>query len=124
MNSLSKTMTDEPLIPFAIIGGVLFVIYGFSRPSDPVETIEVRPATIRALETMQQDLVGRSLTEQERQDVLDGFIEDEVLMREAFRRQLEQKDSRVRKRLLDVMRSTLDQPVAPPTRGRVASLLS
>ena len=32
---------------------------------------------------------------------------------------MEKKDSRVRKRLLDVMRSTLDQPVAAPTRAEL-----
>ena len=107
------------LIPFAIIGGVLFVVYGFRQPDEQVETIEVKPATVRALEQMQEDLVGRPLTEAERQNVVEGYIEEEVLMREAFRMELEKKDSRVRKRLLNVMRSTLDQPVSQPTRAEL-----
>ncbi len=114
-----KTLAEEPLILFSILGGVFFVIYGFSKPASQVETITVRSSTIRALESMQQDLTGRTLTDQERQDVVEGFIEDEVLIHEAFRMELQKKDPRVRKRLLDVMRSTLDQPVAPPTRAQL-----
>ena len=117
MRRIWQTMSDEPFIAFAIIGGLLFMLHGFRNTADQatVETIEVRPATVRALEQVQQDLVGRPLTDKERQEIVEGFIEDEVLMREAFRRGLEKKDSRVRKRLLNVMRSTLDQPVAQPT---------
>ena len=47
MRRIRQIMVDEPLIPFALIGAVLFVVYGFSRPDDSVETIEVRPATLR-----------------------------------------------------------------------------
>ena len=65
------------------------------------------------------DLVGRPLTDKERQDVVEGYIEEEILMREAFRLELEKKDSRVRKRLIDVMRSTIDQPVSQPTRAEL-----
>jgi len=119
MYRIWKSATDEPLVPFAIIGGVLFAVYGLARPEQDVETIEVRPATVGALEQMQQDLLGRPLTEQERQDAVEGYIDEEVLMREALRMELEKKDSRVRKRLLDVMRSTLDQPVAEPTRAEL-----
>ncbi len=119
MRRIWQTMVDEPLIPFALIGGVLFVVYGFRKPADNVETIEVRPATLRALETMRQDLVGRPLTDQERKEIVEGFIDEEVLTREAFRMELEKKDSRVRKRLLNVMRSTLDRPVAQPTRAQL-----
>ena len=119
MHRIRQIMLDEPLIPFAILGGVLFVVYGFRQPPRVVETIEISTSTVRALERAQQELVGRPLTEQERMDVLEGYIEEEVLLREAFRMELEKKDSRVRQRLLNVMRSTLDQPVAPPTRAEL-----
>ena len=69
-----QIMWDEPLIPFALVGGVLFVVYGFRRPGANVETIEVRPATIRALEQMQPDIVGRPLTHREKQEIVEGFI--------------------------------------------------
>ena len=37
---------------------------------------------------MQEDLVGRPLTDEERQDVVEGYIEEEVLMHEAYRMDL------------------------------------
>lgn len=116
MRRYIQLMLEEPLIPFALIGCVLFVGYGFRKPTDEIETISISTSTVRSLETMQEELTGRPLTEAERQEVFDGYVDDEVLMREAFRRELEKKDSRVRKRLLSVMRSTLDQPIAQPTR--------
>ena len=119
MRRVWQAMVDEPLILFAIIGGVLFAVHGLRKSDDLIENIEIRPTTIRALQTMQQDLAGRPLTDSERENLVQGLIEDEVLMREAFRRELEKKDSRVRKRLLSVMRSTLDQPVAAPTRAEL-----
>ena len=49
MRRIWQAMVDEPLIPFAIIGGVLFVVYGFRKPEEQAETVEVNPATLRAL---------------------------------------------------------------------------
>jgi hypothetical protein len=68
-------------------------------------------------------LRGRPITDEERQAMIDSHIEDEVLMREALRRGLEKKDSRVRKRLLTVMRSTLDEQVPEPTRAELQAYL-
>ncbi len=113
-----ESLQQEPLIPFALIGGLLFAVYGFSKP-DEVETIEITPQTRRALEDMEESLRGRPLTDEERQTLIDSHVEDEVLMREALRRGLEQKDSRVRRRLLTVMRSTLDEQVPEPTRAEL-----
>ena len=105
---------EEPLIPFAVIGGILFALYGLFAPATK-ERIEIQPQTVQALEEMEIELRGRPLTDIERQLVIDSHIEDEVLMREAFRQELEKKDSRVRKRLLTVMRASLDEPVGEPT---------
>lgn len=113
-----NALHHEPLIPFALIGGLLFVAYGFGKPT-PAEVIEITPQTIRALEDFEESLRGRPITDEERQVLIDSHIEDEVLMREALRRGLERKDSRVRKRLLTVMRSTLDEQVPEPTRAEL-----
>ena len=109
---------QEPLVPFALIGGILFALYGFQNPTAR-ERIEIQPQTLRALEEMEVEMRGRSLTESERQLLIDSHIEDEVLLREAYRQELEKKDSRVRKRLLNVMRSSLDEPVAEPTQAQL-----
>ena len=108
----------EPLIPFALIGGLLFVAYGFGKPT-PVEVIEITPQTIQTLVDSAETMRGRAVTDEERKVMIDSHIEDEVLLREAMRRGLEKKDSRVRKRLLTVMRSTLDEQVPEPTRAEL-----
>lgn len=118
VRGIRESLQQEPLIPFALIGGMLFAVYGFSK-SEQVETIEITPQTRRALEDMEESLRGRPLTDEERQTLIDSHVEDEVLMREALRRGLERKDSRVRRRLLTVMRSTLDEQVPEPTRAEL-----
>lgn len=114
--SLWQALNTEPLIPFALIGGLLFAAYGFAKPQTR-EVIELTPQTLQALENMEVTLRGRPLTEDERQQMIDSHIENEVLMREAFRRGLEKKDGRVRRRLLTMMRSALDEQVPEPTRA-------
>ena len=109
---------QEPLIPFAVIGGILFAVYGFKQPVE-IETIEITPQTLRALENLEIDLRGRPLSDDEQNLLVESFIEDEVLMREAFRRGLEKKDPRVRKRLLNVMRESLDEPIAEPSSAQL-----
>lgn len=113
-----NALHQEPLILFALIGGLLFVAYGFGKAT-PVEVIEITPQTLRALEDSEESLRGRPVTDEERRALIDSHIEDEVLLREALRRGLEKKDSRVRKRLLTVMRTGLDEQVPEPTRAEL-----
>ena len=118
LRRLLDALFQEPLIPFAVIGGLLFAVYGLTRPAER-ETIEVTPQTVQTLEDLEVDLRGRPLTDEERKLLVESYIEDEVLMHEAFRMGLERKDSRVRKRLLSVMRTSLDEPVAEPNLGQL-----
>ncbi len=113
-----QAIQREPLVPFALIGGLLFAVYGFGKPEE-VETIEITPQTVQALADAEENLRGRPVTDDGRQILIDGHIEDEILMREALRRGIERKDARVRQRLLTVMRSALDEQVPEPTRAEL-----
>ena len=59
-------------------------------------------------------MLGRDLTGEEVRTVVQDLIDDEVLLREARRRGFDQQDYRVRRRLLNVMRSALDEAVPEP----------
>jgi peptidyl-prolyl cis-trans isomerase C len=104
----------EPLVWFALLGGALGLAWVLLAPAD-VETIRIEPETLRALEKNQEDLLGRPLTEEERQKAHEGFIDDEVLLREALSRGLQWSDGRVRQRLTRIMRASMTETVPDPS---------
>ena len=105
----------EPILAFFLLGGLFYALSIAIRPAADLETIEIRAETVRALIQQQEELLGRTLSGKEVRDVVQGYVDDEVLLREARRRGFDEDDFRVRKRLLTMMRSTLDEPVAEPS---------
>lgn len=104
---------------FLAVGGVLIVGFGATlraaRERDSV--IALHPEVVEAVVARQQELSGRALTEEERSSAVEGFIEEEMLVREAFRRGLDRSDRRVRPLLRDhAARELLEAAgYAPPT---------
>jgi hypothetical protein len=104
----------EPLVWFAALGGALGLAWVLLAPAD-VETIRIEPETLRGIEKNQEDLLGRPLTEEERERAREGYIDDEVLLREALRRGLHWSDGRVRQRLTRIMRASMTEAVPDPS---------
>ena len=111
---LSAFVRREPLVAFVVLGAALYGVWVLAAPAD-VETVRIEPAALRALETQQAELLGRPLTEGEAEEVREGHIDDEVLLREALGRGLQFSDSRVRQRLTRIMRGALTETVADPS---------
>jgi hypothetical protein len=111
---LWSTLRREPLVWFVVLGVVLGASWVWLAPPD-TETIRVESETLRALEKQQEELLGRPLTDEERTRVHEGYIDDEVLLREALRRGLQWSDSRVRQRLTRIMRAALTENVPDPS---------
>lgn len=104
----------EPLVLFVLVGVVLFGTWRALVPRD-VETIRVEQEVLRMLEKQHEELVGRPLTDEERAEAHEGYIEDEILLREALKRGLQWSDSRVRRRLTRIMRGALTETVPDPS---------
>ena len=104
----------EPLVLLVVLGAALYGVWALAAPAGG-ETVRIEEATLRGLEARQVELLGRELTAQERQDLREGFIDDEVLLREALRRGLHFSDGRVRQRLTRIMRGALTETVADPS---------
>ena len=70
----------EPLVNFAVGGGLLFLAYWFwaAPAADPV----VFPEMAQAMVKEQSRLLGRSLTAVERRAVMADYVNEEVLVRE------------------------------------------
>ena len=104
----------EPLVWFAVLGGALGVAWVLLAPA-PAETVRVESETLRSLEKQREDLLGRPLTDEERQQARDSFVDEEVLLREALRRGLQWSDGRVRQRLTRIMRASMSETVPDPS---------
>lgn len=101
-----------------MLGALVYTAYAALTPQRR-GVVEVKQSTIRVLQKQQEDLLGRPLTEEEKQTLVENHIDEEVLLLEAERRGFDKLDYRVRKRLLNVMRSTLIEQVPDPTRAQL-----
>jgi len=108
----------EPLVWFLVVGGVLFFTYRALAPA-PRDTIVVTRETAAALIQQYEILTGVAADAAQRETVIQGHIDDEVLLKEAFRRGYHETDFRTRKRLLSVMRTTLTQVQPAPSRAQL-----
>jgi hypothetical protein len=108
----------EPILHFVLLGALAFVAYAALAPA-VTKTIVIRPEIVDGLEAQREEILGRPLTEEERSEIVERLIEDEILVREAYRRGLDRSDSRVRERLLVVMRYSLDEVVPDPDRDQL-----
>ena len=109
-----SNLRREPLVWFVVLGAVLGAAWVWLAPAD-TETIRVESETLRALEKQQEDLLGRPLTDEERQLAHESFVDEEVLLREALRRGLQWSDGRVRQRLTRIMRASMTEMVPDPS---------
>ena len=79
-------------------------------------------ASIDALARDQEELLGRPLSEDERRALVESAIEDEVLLREAYRRGLD-RDAVVRRHLVQKMRFILGEEAPEPTEAQLEAYL-
>ena len=106
-------MSKEPLVHFLGAAALLFAANAVFSGDDR-EMITVDAATQEYLIKQEQDLRLRPLTEEEKREVVDGFIEEEILVREAKKRGLD-NSSRIRQLLIQNMRFFVASDLPQPT---------
>ena len=79
------------------------------------ETIQVTTQTIDALVQQRESISLQPVNPEERKEIVQGHIEDEILLREAYKRGFDKNDYRVRKRILSMMRSSLSEVIPEPS---------
>ena len=104
---------QEPLIHFLGLAALLFVA-NMVFSGDEREVIEVDLDTQAYLVKAQEDLLLRPLNDDERQDIIDNFIEEEVFVREARARGFD-NSSRIRTLMIQNMRFFLSSDVPAPS---------
>jgi parvulin-like peptidyl-prolyl isomerase len=108
---------------FASLGALLFVADAI-RTTPERETISVTPEIVDSLARTREELSGSPVTAQERPALVAGYVSDEILLREAYARDLHRQDGLVRKRLLELMRFLLVEEPAEPTRSELDGYLA
>ncbi len=110
----------EPLVHFLIIGAALFVLYGLWGQQDSQEqerTITITTGEIAWLTDAWEKRWMRPPTSEERQGLIDQYLREMILYREAVAMGLDRDDSVIRRRLaqkLEFLSQDLISP-QPPT---------
>jgi hypothetical protein len=116
----ARQILREPLLHFLVAGGVLFAVFsltgnkGSVPPTDKTITVDDEALLTflqyrsKAFEPEYFTDQIQALSEQERKDLVDQFVEEEMLYREAKALGLEQGDYVIRQRLVQKMRFLMD----------------
>ena len=118
MKNFLSSLYKSPILHFILLGTVLIVAYSNLKPPGR-ESIYITTQTIDALVQQQESITQHPVTPEQRQMIIENHIEEEVLLREAYKRGFDKNDYRVRKRLLNVMRTSLSEVIAKPTAAQL-----
>ena len=97
----SRSLLRQPLFQFLVLGVVLFALYAIFGQKQEAESKEIviTNQQIALLATMWEKQWRRPPTPQEMQGLVESFIREEVLYREALAMGLDRDDTVVRRRL-------------------------
>jgi peptidyl-prolyl cis-trans isomerase C len=104
--SLIKRCLRQPLLHFLIAGFALFVLYGGLHRStvnqDP-QRIEITPEVVQRIAISWLARWQRPASEQQLQGLIDEYVKEEILYREALKLGLDKDDTIIRRRLAQKM---------------------
>jgi peptidyl-prolyl cis-trans isomerase C len=112
----------ETFVHFVIAGAVLFAIDAVRASSDTA-TIIVTPEVVQGLMREREELLDRSASPDERSALVARYVDEEILLHEAYTRELYRRDGVVRRRLLELMRFLLLEEPAEPTARELRAYL-
>ena len=107
------SLLREPLVAFAGLGGAFFLLYHLSTADERV--IEVSKADQASLVADYEMLVGRKVDAAQRKVLVDDYVTNEVLFREAITRGMHLTDKETRQKLTDKMRFLIAGAPGEPT---------
>ncbi|WP_338733551.1 peptidylprolyl isomerase [Mangrovimonas cancribranchiae] len=98
-----KKLLKEPLLHFFVLGALLFAIYNLVNKSTDEEEIIVDNADIEHMAELWRMQWQRPPTAEELEGLIDKYISQEVLYREALKMNLDHNDEIVKRRLAQKM---------------------
>jgi hypothetical protein len=120
-------LTREPLVHFFLLAAIIFAAYGlFAGTSQTIGgRIEVTRVKVEQLAGLYEKVWQRPPTQDELKGLVDDYVKEEILVREAVRLGLDEDDTIIRRRLRMKM-EFLNDAVAPatqPTDSELAAYL-
>lgn len=115
----------EPLVHFVLLGAVVFAVHQWVAPSRPANRIVVSDAILRGLRQEHLRQNGAPPTAEEEAGLIQRFVDNEILYREAIAQGLDRGDIIVRRRLVQKMEFILDgeDPTPEPTNAELQAYL-
>lgn len=98
----------EPLVHFVLLGGVLFSVHQSVAPPRATNRIVVSDAIVRGLRQEHLRQSGSLPTPEEEASLIQRFVDNEILYREAVSQGLDRGDLIVRRRLVQKMEFVLE----------------
>jgi hypothetical protein len=118
---VAAALAREPLVHFLVLAALLFAAYALLDPPGENRIVIDRAAVDRVV-AEQETVLARPLSEKERETAIRSLIDQEVLLREAYRRGLDQ-DAVVRRHLVQKMRLILGEDQAEPSEAELRAFL-
>ncbi|MGI9522934.1 MAG: hypothetical protein ACR2PG_14950, partial [Hyphomicrobiaceae bacterium] len=106
-------LRHEPLVHFVILAALLFIASAIWSGAGR-DVIRIDQKTADFLIKQREDLELRKLSSDERKQIINAYIEDEILYREAYKRGLN-VDARMRRNLVLKMRGLAVGAIERPT---------
>jgi hypothetical protein len=119
----------EPLVQFLLIGAALFGLFAIWGGPNPAPAgqyrIIITPGMVQNLAVSYQRSEKRAPTDQELTKLINNYIEEEILNREARTLGLDQDDPLIRSQLRQKMEYYLEDSaaIAPPTEAQLEAFL-
>jgi hypothetical protein len=110
----TRALLREPLLHFAVAGALLFLANALWAPSRS-DRIVVSREIEQGLVAEREELLLRPLSGEEREALIATYIDEEVLLREAYQQGLDRGDPRIRRWLIEQMEFQIDEPPPEPT---------
>ena len=118
-----KRLLREPLLHFLLLGGALFVAYGYLGPgvgaADASRQIRLTPDELLQLATYFQSQWRRPPTVEEFSRLVEDSVRQEVLYREAIAMGLDKDDTIVKRRMAQKMQFLAEDVATKREPGRV-----
>ena len=110
---LLTRLISQPLLQFLVLAALILLVDINNADVDD-NTIVIDQKLVDLLVQQQQRMTLTSLSEQEKQAVVAQYVEDEILLREAYKMGLEQ-DGGIRRQLILKMRGLMQDEIADPS---------
>ena len=116
----------EPLLHVAVLGFGLFVLHRWVAPPPASQEIVVPAGALAGLRDDFQRRTGRTPSATDERAMVDAWVDDEVLVREALAMGLDRGDAIVRRRLIQKMAFLIEstEPVPAPSDAELGAYLA